>query len=186
MQQFCALFFLFLWFFAVPAPALAEIQPEADPTIVEGLKDKGFDWLKDKAKDAGKGWVFDTGQSATMHDILLAAKESADGEGNDKAGLCQGAVMGKASSILFNTNTKWTVKTAGLLAFETAAKMASLASGFGAAAGEGNALNWLAEQYADAAKDQGKDAVFEKIKKLFGDDKKPQFELYEERQKWAL
>lgn len=180
MDRVCAALLLFLALIGFPATAGAAIEPEADPTIIEGLKDKGVDWLKDKAKDAGKDWIFDTGQSATMHDILLAARERTDGEGNDKAGLCQGAVMGKASSILNTINTKWTVKTAGLLAFETAAKMASLASGFGAAAGEGSALNWLAEQYADAAKDQGKDAVFDKIKKLFGDDKKPQFELFEE------
>ena len=96
-------------------------------------------------------------------------------------GLCQYAVMGKAeSSILNNINDKWTAKTAGLLAFDTAAKMASLASGFGAAAGEGNALNWLTEQYADAAKDQAKDGVFDKIKSLFVDDKKPEFELFED------
>lgn len=180
MMRLCAVFFLILAMILLPAPAPAAIEPEADPTIVEGLREKGVDWLKDKAKDAGKDWIFDTGQSATMHEILLKARERADGEGNDKAGICQGAVMGKASSILDTINTKWTVKTAGLLAFETAAKMASLASGFGAAAGEGNALNWLVEQYADAAKDQGKDAVFDKIKKLFGEDKKPQFELYEE------
>ena len=156
--------------------ASAQLKPVDDPTITEGLRDKGVDWLKDQAKKAGKDWIFETGQSETMHEILLKARERADGEGNDKKGLCQYAVMGKASSILNDINTKWTAKTAGLLAFDTTVKMASLASGFGAAAGEGNALNWLTEQYTEAAKDAGKDAVFDKIKKLFVDEKKPEFE----------
>ena len=179
MKHLLALILLFFGTLIVPAAASAALKPDDDPTLMEGLRDKGVDWLKDKAKEAGKGWIFDTGQSETMHEILLAARERADGEGNDRNGLCQGAVMGKASSILNDINTKWTVKTAGLLAFDTTVKMAGLASGFGAAVGEGNALNWLIEQYTDAAKGQGKDAVFDRIKKLFIDEKKPEFELYE-------
>ena len=94
-----------------------------------------------------------------MHGILLKARERADGEGNDKAGLCQGAVMGKASSILNDITYAWAAKTAGKLAFDTVTKMAALASGFGGAAAEGGALDWLAGQYADAAKGQAKDAT---------------------------
>ncbi|MGZ5879590.1 MAG: CAP domain-containing protein [Croceibacterium sp.] len=161
----------------VPAAAFAE--PADEPTLTEGLRDKGVDWLKDKAKDAGEDWIFDTGQSETMHEILLKARERADGDGNDKPGLCQGAVMGKASSILNDINYAWTAKTAGKLAFDTVTKMAALASGFGGAAAEGGALDWLAGQYADAAKGQAKDAVFDKFKKLFGEEKKPEVELYE-------
>ncbi len=179
MKRLCAILLFFL-IVILPGGASAALKPDDDPTIVEGLRDKGVDWLKDQAKQAGKDWIFDTGQSETMHQILQKALLRADGEGNDKKGLCQYAVMGKASSILNNINDKWTAKTAGLLAFDTAAKMASLASGFGAAAGEGNALNWLTEQYADAAKDQAKDGVFDKIKSLFVDDKKPEFELFED------
>jgi hypothetical protein len=178
MKRLCAVL-LFLLLVTIPAVASAALKPDDDSTIVEGLRDKGVDWLKDQAGKAGKSWIFDTGQSETMHEILIKARERADGEGNDKKGLCQYAVMGKASSILNDINTNWTVKTAGLLAFDTTVKMAGLASGFGAAAGEGNAINWLVEQYTDAAKDQGKDAVFDGIKKLFVDDKKPEFEVYE-------
>ena len=179
MKRVFAILVLFFSILLVPAAASAALKPDDDPTIMEGLRDKGVDWLKDKAKEAGKDWIFSTGQSDTMHEILLKARERADGEGNDKKGLCQYAVMGKASSILNDINTKWTVKTAGLLAFDTTVKMASLASGFGAAAGEGNALNWLMQQYTDAAKDAGKDAVFDKIKELLGKEEKPEFELYE-------
>ena len=179
MKRLCAFILLIIMMLALPQAASAALKPDDDPTITEGLRDKGVDWLKDQAKQAGKDWIFETGQSETMHEILLKARERADGEGNDKKGLCQYAVMGKASSILNDINTKWTAKTAGLLAFDTTVKMAGLASGFGAAAGEGNALNWLIEQYTDAAKDQGKDAVFDKIKKLFVDDKKPEFEVFE-------
>ena len=148
---------------------------------LEGLRDKGSDWLKGQAKQAGKDWIFSTGQSDTMHEILLKAREARGRRRNDKKGLCQYAVMGKASSILNDINTKWAVKTAGLLAFDTTVKMASLASGFGAAAGEGNALNWLTEQYTDAAKDAGKDAVFDRIKKLFIDEKARVRALRDER-----
>jgi uncharacterized protein YkwD len=179
MKRLIAFLFLFLAILVIPVAASAQLKPDDDPTITAGLRDKGVDWLKDQAKQAGKDWIFETGQSETMHEILLKARERADGEGNDKKGLCQYAVMGKASSILNDINVKWTAKTAGLLAFDTTVKMASLAGGFGAAAGEGNALNWLTEQYTDAAKDQAKDGVFDKIKKLFVDDKKPEFEVYE-------
>ena len=180
MKRVLSLVLLFLAVLAVPAPASAAITPDDDPTILEGLKDKGFDWLKDKAKDAGQDWLFNTDQSETMHEILIKARERADGEGNDKKARCQYAVMGKASSILNDINYKWTAKTAGKLAFDTTVKMAGLASGFGGAFAEGGALNWLTEQYVDAAKGAGKDAVFDKIKKLFVDEKKPEFELYEE------
>ena len=173
----CAWLFVLFAILFVPAAAIAE--PADEPTLTEGLRDKGVDWLKDKAKDAGENWIFDTGQSETMHEILLKARERADGDGNDKAGLCQGAVMGKASSILNDINYAWTAKTAGKLAFDTVTKMAALASGFGGAAAEGGALDWLAGQYADAAKGQAKDAVFDKFKKLFGEEKKPEIELYE-------
>ena len=180
MKRLIGLVFLFLVIIAVPSVASAAITPDDDPTILEGLKDKGFDWLKDKAKDAGQDWLFNTDQSETMHDILIKARERADGEGNDKKARCQYAVMGKASSILNDINYKWSAKTAGKLAFDTTVKMAGLASGFGGAFAEGGALNWLTEQYVDAAKGAGKDAVFDKIKKLFVDEKKPEFELYEE------
>jgi hypothetical protein len=179
MVRLRALLLLFLAILVVPAAASAQDKAGGDSQVIEGLRDKGVDWLKDKAKDAGQDWVFETGQSETMHEILLAARERADGEGNDKSGLCQGAVMGKASSILNDINTKWTVKTAGRLAFDTVTKMAGLASGFGAAAAEGDAINWVVGQYADAAKGQAKDTVFDRIKKLFVDEKKPEFEVYE-------
>jgi uncharacterized protein YkwD len=171
-----------LFFFVMLAtPAIAPAQEKmGESTITEGLRDKGTDWLKDKAKEAGEDWIFDTGQSETMHEILVKARERADGEGNDKAGLCQGAVMGKASSILNDINYAWTARSAGKLAFDTVTKMAALASGFGGAAAEGGALDWLAGQYADAAKGAGKDAVFDKIKNLFGEEKKPEVELYED------
>ena len=113
MKRLCAFLLFFLAIVAVPSAASAALKPDDDPTILEGLRDKGFDWLKDRAKDAGQSWVFDTGQSETMHEILLKARERADGEGNDKKGLCQYAVMGKASSILNDINVKWTAKTAG-------------------------------------------------------------------------
>lgn len=179
MKRIAALLLLFFATLMIPAAASAALKPDDDPTIVEGLRDKGVDWLKDKASDAGKSWMFDTDQSETMHDILLKARERADGFGNDQNGLCRGAVMGKASSILNDINYKWTVKTAGRLAFDTVTKMAGLAAGFGAAAVEGDAINWLVGQYADAAKDQAKESIFDAIKKLFVDEKKPEFELYE-------
>jgi uncharacterized protein YkwD len=179
MKHVLSLLFLFLAIVTLPSEASAALKPDDDPTILEGLRDKGVDWLKDKAKEAGKSWIFDTGQSKTMHDILKAAEERANGEGKDKKGLCQYAVMGQASSILSDVNLKWSGQTAALVAFDTTVKMVGLATGFGAAAGEGNALNWLIEQYSDAAKDAGKDAAFDKIKQLFGGEEKPEFELFE-------
>lgn len=184
MKRPCAILLLMLAILAVTPVAAAQdiviggkdITPE---TIKEGVSEKGVDWLKDKAKDAGKEWIFETGQSPTMREILDAALKRANGEGNDKRPLCQGAVMGKASSILTNLSYKTNVQLGGKLALETGAKMISLASGFGAAAGEGGAINWLIGQYADAAKDQAKDSAFDAIKKLFTDEKKPQFELFE-------
>lgn len=184
MNRLCAVLLLIVAIVATPPAGTAQdiviggkdITPE---TIKEGVSEKGVDWLKDKAKDAGKDWIFETGQSPTMREILDAALKRANGEGNDKRPLCQGAVMGKASSILTNLNYKTNVQLGGKLALETGAKMISLASGFGAAAGEGGAINWLIGQYADAAKDQAKDSAFDAIKKLFTDEKKPQFELFE-------
>ena len=174
MKHVLSLLFLFLAIVTLPSEASAALKPDDDPTILEGLRDKGVDWLKDKAKEAGKSWIFDTGQSKTMHDILKVAEERANGEGKDKKGLCQYAVMGQASSILSDVNLKWSGQTAALVAFDTTVKMVGLATGFGAAAGEGNALNWLIEQYSDAAKDAGKDAAFDKIKQLFGGEEKPE------------
>lgn len=184
MKRLCAVLLLLLAIFAMPSAAVAQDiviggKDITADTIKEGVGEKGFDWLKDKAKDAGKDWLFETGQSPTMREILDAALKRANGEGNDKRPLCQGAVMGKASSILTNLNYKTNVQLGGKLALETGAKMISLASGFGAAAGEGGTINWLIGQYADGAKDQAKDSAFDAIKKLFTDEKKPQFELFE-------
>lgn len=179
MKRVTALLLLFLTFFVLPTPASAALKPDDESTITEGLRDKGFDWLKDKASEAGQEWVFGTGQSDVMHEILIAARERADGEGNNNKGRCQYAVMSKASSILNDINYKTTAQNAGKLAFDTVTKMASLASGFGGAAAEGGALDWLMNQYIDAAKGAGKDAVFDRLKKLFIDEKKPEFELFE-------
>lgn len=179
MTRIATLFAFLLAVFLVAAPARAAIGPGDDPTIIEGIREKGIDWLKDKASGAGQDWLFETGQSETMHEILLKAREAADGPGNDQNAACKGVVMGKASSILNDINYGWSVKTGGKLVFDTVTKMAGLASGLGGAAAEGGALNWLAEQYLDAAKGEGKDAVFDAIKKLFGKEKKPEFELYE-------
>ena len=189
MKRVSRFLLFFLALIAIPTAVQAQDEIVVDPgdlkldKVTEGLRDKGVDWLKDQAKDAGKSWVFDTGRSETMHEILQAALERANGEGKDKRPDCQGAVMGKASSILSDLHYEWNVKTGGKLAFETATKLAGLASGFGAAAGEGGAINWLMRQYADAAKDKGEDAVFDKIKKLFIDEEKPQFELFEDKGK---
>ena len=178
MGRLCSILLLFAALVAVPAAVSAQEQL-GEGTITEGLRDKGVDWLKDKAKDAGEDWVFDTGQSETMHEILLQARERADGEGNDKKALCQYAVMSEASAILNDINTNYTIKSAGRLAFDTVTKMAGLAAGLGGAAAEGGAIDWLVGQYADAAKGQAKDSTFDALRKLFGLDKEPEYELYE-------
>lgn len=184
MRGFAAFFLLVMALVAVPQPSQGQdivIDPKdiSAEKIKEGIGDKGFDWLKDQAKDAGKEWIFETGQSETMRQILDAALARANGEGNDKRPNCQGAVMGKASTILTNLNYKTNVQVGAKLALETSAKMIGLATGFGAAAGEGGAINWLIGQYADAAKDQAQESALDAIKKLFTDEKRPQFELYE-------
>lgn len=178
MKRLCSILLLFLAVVAVPAGASAQEKVDEN-TITEGLRDQGMDWLKDKAKDAGEDWLFDTGQSETMHEILLQARERADGEGNQQKARCQYAVMGVASGILSDINGNYTVKSAGRLAFDTVTKMAGLASGLGGAAAEGGAMDWLVGQYADAAKGQAKDSTFDALRKLFGLDKEPEYEIYE-------
>jgi uncharacterized protein YkwD len=179
MMQLRALILSFLAVLAVPSVASADVVLVDPNDIREALRDKGFDWLKDKAKSGAEDWVFDTGQSETMHAILVKARERADGFGNDRNGRCQGHVMQKASDILNNVNTSWTVKTVARFEYETMTKLASMASGMTGAAAEGAALDWLVGQYVDAAKGQVQDAAMDRIKKFFFDEKKPEYELYE-------
>lgn len=167
---------------AVPARAQDIVVDPSDFTsskVADALNKKGKDWLKGQAKSAGKDWIFDTGQSETMQAILDAALNRANSDGNDVRAGCKGAVMGKASSILSDLHYKTNVKVGGKLMFDTATKMAGLASGLGGAIAEGGAINWLAGQYTSAATGKAKDSAFDKIKKLFIDEHKPQFEIYE-------
>ena len=57
MKRLSALLLFFLAILALPAAASAELKPLDDPTIVEGLRDKGVDWLKETehARDADAG-----------------------------------------------------------------------------------------------------------------------------------
>jgi hypothetical protein len=149
--------------------------------VVEGLRDHGKDWLKDKAKDAGKEWLFGTGQSDTMKAILARVQESSKSEMPGQAAeVCRVAVYNQVFSILSNLGYKTSVKEGASLVLTTGAKVIGLAAGGLGAAGEGGALDWLAGQYADAAKGEAKDTVFDKIGKLFSDEKAPEFEVFEE------
>ena len=151
-----------------------------DPSeVMDGLKDKGFDALKDKAKDAGEDWIFDTGHSETMHSILDKAAEALDDSGQTTNGKCSGNIYGLASTALHDIGYSWTAKTVGKFAFDTLTKIGGLAAGGLGAAAEGGGLSWLAGQYADAAKGQAKDTAMDAIRKAFGKDKDPEFELYE-------
>ena len=160
---------------ATPAQAI-------DPSeVMDGIRDKGVDWLKDKAKDAGEEWVFGTDQSETMQAIIEAAREAS----NDSAGLyaeggCRGLAQAQASVVLNNLGMKTTAKNVAHHAFNTMSKVAGLAAGGLGAAAEGGGLAWLAEQYADAAKGAAKDTVMDAIKKAFGKEKIPEFEVYEQ------
>jgi hypothetical protein len=185
MGRLCALVLLIVGAVAIPTAAIAQdivVDPNSltADKINEALMKKGQGWLKGKAKSAGKDWIFETGQSDTMQAILEAAKVRAtDGEGTDVRANCKGAVMGKASSILTNLGYVTNAKAGGKKMFDTATKMAGLASGFGGAIAEGGAINWLIGQYTDAAAGKAKDSVFDEIKKIFIDEKQPQFEIYE-------
>jgi uncharacterized protein YkwD len=170
--------------FAIPAAAHAQdivIDPNdltADK-INQAMVKKGKGWIKGQAKAAGKDWIFATGQSATMEDILEAVRKRSEGDDKNARGDCKGAVMGEVSSRLTNLGYKTSVQAAGLKMFDTATKMAGLASGFGGAVTEGGALNWVIGQYSDAAAGKAKDSVFDAIKNLFIEEKQPQFEIYE-------
>ena len=157
------------------APAFA-IDPSA---VMDGLREKGFDKLKDKAKDAGEEWVFGTGQSETMQSIIDAAKDAAtEGIYGDNA--CRGLVRSQASTVLSDLQLKNTAKNVGRTAFDTLAKLGGLAAGGLGAAAEGGGLAWLGKQYADAAAGTAKDSVMDAIRKAFGKDKVAEFELFEQ------
>ena len=153
-----------------------------DPSdVMDGLRDKGMDWLKDKARTAGEEWVFGTGQSETMQAIIDAAREAS----NDSNGLyqesgCRGLVQAQASTVLNDLGMKTTAKNWGRTAFNTLTKVGSLAAGGLGAAAEGGGLSWLAGQYADAAKGQASETAFDAIRKAFGKEKAPEFEVYEQ------
>jgi len=68
MKRLCAFILLIIMMLALPQAASAALKPDDDPTITEGLRDKGVDWLKDQAKQAGKDWIFETGQSESAAD----------------------------------------------------------------------------------------------------------------------
>jgi len=157
-------------------PARARAEGGLTGQMSEFLTDKGKDWLKGQAED----WVFDSGYSETMHQIFDAAAERADGDGNDKASRCQGAVMGLASTVLHNKSYGYNAKAGAKLAFDTLTKTASLAAGGLGAAAEGGTLSWLAGEYTGAAKDQAADSALEAIKKAFIEEKEPEFEIFEE------
>jgi hypothetical protein len=179
MTRLRALILFLLAILAFPSAAYADVVLVDPNDLKEALRDKGFDWLKDKAKSGAEDWLFETGQSETMHAILVKARERADGPGNGSNGRCQGHVMGKASDILNNINTAWTVRTVARFEYDTMTKLATMASGMTGAAAEGAAMDWLVSQYVDAAKGEAQDAVMNRIKKFFFDEKEPEFELYE-------
>ncbi|HEY1416046.1 MAG TPA: CAP domain-containing protein [Caulobacteraceae bacterium] len=150
-------------------------------SVIEGLRDNGKDWLKDQAKEAGKDWIFGSGQSDTMKAILDVAHESSKSETPGQAAdVCKVAVYNQVFSILSDLSYKTTFKEGASLVLTTGAKTIGLAAGGLGAAGEGGALDWMAGQYADAAKGQAEDTVFDKIAKLFSDEKKPEFEVFEQ------
>jgi hypothetical protein len=143
--------------------------------VMDGIRDHGVDWLKDKAKDAGKEWVFGTGQSETMQSIIDAAKDATT-EGLYGDSPCRGLVRSQASTVLSDIQLKNTAKNVGRTAFDTLTKVGSLAAGGLGAAAEGGGLAWLGKQYADGVSDSVKEA----IKKVFDKDEKPEFEMYEQ------
>lgn len=177
MKRWHVFFLLLLATLLCASPARA-IDPSE---VMDGVRDKGVDWLKDKAKESGEDWVFGTGQSETMQAIIDAAREAS----NDSAGLyaeggCRGLVQAQASVVLNNLGMKTTVKNVAHHAFNTMTKVAGLAAGGLGAAAEGGGLAWLADRYVDAAKGAAKDTVMDAIKKAFGKEKIPEFELYEQ------
>jgi uncharacterized protein YkwD len=177
MRRLGLLGLLFVVLFGAAAPARAVDLGN----VVEGLRDHGKDWLKDKAKEAGKEWLFGTGQSDTMKAILERVQESSKSEMPGQASeVCKVAVYNQVFSILSNLGYKTSIKEGASLVLTTGAKAVGLAAGGLGAAGEGGALDWLAGQYADAAKGEAKDTLFDKMGKLFSDDKKPEFEVFEE------
>jgi hypothetical protein len=177
MKRTHALGFLFGLIVALmsASPAFA-IDPDK---IKDGVIDKGKDWVKDHAKEAGEEWVFGTGQSETMQSIIDAAKDVAT-EGIYSDGPCRGVVRSQASQVLSDLQIKNTAKNVGRTAFDTLTKVAGLAIGGLGAAAEGGGLSWLAQQYADAAKGAASDAAMDAIRKAFGKDKTPEFEVYEQ------
>jgi hypothetical protein len=157
------------------SPAFAEDIVINRDTVSDGIRDHGVNWLKDKAKDAGKEWVFGTGQSETMQSIIDAAKDKTTGDifGDQP---CRGLVRSQASTVLSHIQLKNTAKNVGRTAFDTLTKVGGLAAGGLGAAAEGGGLAWLGKQYADGVSD----SVMEAIKKAFDKEEKPEFEMYEE------
>jgi hypothetical protein len=139
-------------------------------SVTKALKDKGLGKLKDKAKNALKGWVFDTGQSETMHGILQQA-EKATGDLLSETNKCRAVVKAKAGQILSDINLKWSVKTVGKFAFETVTKLGGLAAGGAGAAVEGGLVGWLGKEYAGAA--------YDKLIEFLNKEQLPQYEIYE-------
>ncbi|HEY5289372.1 MAG TPA: CAP domain-containing protein [Caulobacteraceae bacterium] len=163
---------------SVAAPAWA-----LDPSqVLDGLRDHGKEWLTDKAKEGGKEWLFGTDQSAAMKAILdRVREESAKPDMRGQASeTCKLPVYNQVFSVLSNLSYKTSFKEGASLVLTTGAKTIGLAVGGLGAAGEGGALDWLAGQYADAAKGQAEDSVFDRLEKLFSDDKAPEFEVFEQ------
>lgn len=159
---------------------LASVNPAfaLDPgDVLSGLKDKGWDWLKDKAKQKAEDWVFDTGQSETMQDILKKCQAATGGTSGlaTMEGRCKPIVFMLAIDALSGINFSNFGKNIAKVGFDTAVKMGTLGAGGAAAAGEGAFVKWLIQQYRDGIKD----TVLEKLKELFFKEKKPEFELYE-------
>ncbi len=168
--------FLFGLFVALlgASPAHA-IDPDK---IKDGIIDKGKDWVKGHAKEAGEEWVFGTGQSETMQLIIDAAKEKATADLYSDPP-CKGVVRSQASTVLSDLQIENVTKNVGRTAFDTLTKVAGLAIGGLGAAAEGGGLSWLAQQYADAAKEGATSAAMDAIRKAFGKDKTPEFEVFE-------
>ena len=107
MRRLGLLGLLFVVFLGVGAPARAVDMGN----VVEGLRDHGKEWLKDKAKEAGKEWLFGTGQSDTMKAILERVQESSNPDMPGQAAeVCKVAVYNQVFSILSNLGYKTSIK----------------------------------------------------------------------------
>jgi uncharacterized protein YkwD len=187
MRRWGLLSLLIAILLGLAAPAWSE----GSTTVLEGLRDHGKDWLKEKVKDkvieGVKDWMLSTDQSDTMKAILDRVSKSSEsdmpGQASEK---CKVAVYGQVFSILKNLGYKTAFKEGASVVLETGLKTIGLAVGGLGAAGEGATLDWLAGQYADAAQGKAEDTLFDAIGKLFGKEEKPEFEIFEQEGKCGL